>query len=164
MGESLDIPGRKAVRSPMQWAPGPGGGFTTASPDSLRRPFPTGAYGPDKVSVAAQLDRPGSMHTWTRQLIRRRRALPEIGLGSHTLVDVGSPEVLGLRYEWAGRDLLTLHNFADHPVEVEIGDFLGKGPHVDLWSDSDYESEGPRFDISAHGYRWIRIGSDRLFL
>jgi trehalose synthase len=164
MGENLDIPGRKAVRSPMQWAPEPGGGFTTASPDALRRPFPTGAYSPEHISVAAQIDRPESTHTWMKRLIRRRRALPEIGLGDYAMVEVGAPEVLALRFEWAGRTLLTLHNFSDEPVDVDLGDELGDGRHLDVWSDRDYESAPNTHEMSANGYRWIRVGSDRLFL
>ena len=35
MGEDLDAPGRMAVRSPMQWSPGPTGGFSTAAPGRL---------------------------------------------------------------------------------------------------------------------------------
>ena len=30
MGENLDLPGRMAVRTPMQWQPGEIGGFSTA--------------------------------------------------------------------------------------------------------------------------------------
>jgi len=162
MGENLDIPDRKAVRSPMQWAPEPGGGFTTAPSEELRRPLPTGSYAPEKVSVSAQMDQPGSTHTWMKGLIRCRRALPEVGLGDYTIVEVGAPEVLALRFEWAGRKLLTLHNFAARPVEVDIGDELGDEAHIDVWSDSEYEST--RFSLSANGYRWIRVGSDRIFL
>lgn len=164
MGENLDIPGRRAVRSPMQWAPGQGGGFTTAEPDDLRRPFPTGPYSPENVNVSAQMDQPDSIHTWMKSLIRRRRALPEIGLGDYATLDIGAPEVLALRFDWAGRSLLTMHNFASEPVEVDIADELGDGSYIDVWADTDYESVPARFKLSANGYRWLRVGSDRLFL
>ena len=46
MGENLDLPGRMAVRTPMQWQPGPLGGFCTARrPGDLVRPFPSGRTG-----------------------------------------------------------------------------------------------------------------------
>src|SRR5690606_36407475 len=38
MGENLDVPGRLAVRTPMQWSAGPTAGFTTADPDRLITP------------------------------------------------------------------------------------------------------------------------------
>lgn len=164
MGENLEIPGRKAVRSPMQWTSGPSGGFSSAPPEDLRRPLPKGAYSPEKVNVSAQMDDPDSTFNWMRSLIRRRRALPEIGLGNYRLVDVGSPEVLALRFDWAGRRLLTLHNFADREIEVDIGDEVGDEDTLDVWSDSSYDSAARTFTMPANGYRWIRIGSQHWFL
>ena len=41
MGEDLAAEGRMAVRTPMQWAPGRNGGFSTAAPRRLiQRPVP----------------------------------------------------------------------------------------------------------------------------
>jgi trehalose synthase len=164
MGENLDIPGRLAVRSPMQWAPGPGAGFSSAPVDDLRRRPPTGAYSPDRVNVDAQIDDPDSTLSWMRRLIRRRRILPEFGLGDYSLVEVGSSKVLALRFEWAGRTLLTLHNLSDQQVEVDISEVLGDEPVVDVWSDSTYLPAERAFPLSANGFRWIRIGSERLLV
>ena len=164
MGENLDIPGRRSVRSPMQWAPGPGGGFSAAAPEELRRPLPEGPYSPDNVNVSSQIYDPGSVLTWMRRLIWRRRSLPEIGLGKSSLVEVGSPAVLGLQFEWADRKLLTLHNFSDQEVEVDVGEVVGDEPFFDVWTDSSYDPAAKSFTLRADGYRWMRIGSDRWFL
>ena len=45
MAENLDIPGRLAVRSPMQWTGGVNGGFSTAAKQRLTRPLTEGLYG-----------------------------------------------------------------------------------------------------------------------
>ena len=42
MAENLDIPGRLAVRTPMQWTGGANGGFSTAAKRRLTRPLPDG--------------------------------------------------------------------------------------------------------------------------
>lgn len=164
MGENLDIPGRRAVRSPMQWAPGPGGGFSEVPSDELRRPMPEGRFSPDNVNVSAQMGDPDSTLNWMKRLIRRRSALPELGLGDYALVEVGAPEVLAIRFEWAGRKLLTLHNFSDSAVEVDIGEHVGDEPLLDVWTDSAYDDAGKAFKLPANGYRWMRIGSERWFL
>ena len=46
MAENLDIPGRLAVRTPMQWTGGANGGFSKAPKRRLTRPLPDGLYGP----------------------------------------------------------------------------------------------------------------------
>jgi maltose alpha-D-glucosyltransferase/alpha-amylase len=163
MGENLEIPGRRAVRSPMQWAPGPGGGFSSASPEDLRRPMPSGAYSPDKINVIRQLDDSDSTLSWMKRLIGRRRWLPEIGLGRYRIVDVGATEAFGIQYEWADRKLLTVANFSQRAVEVDISEAVGKGSFSDVWADVSYQP-GTTFELSGNGYRWIRIGSEQWFL
>src|SRR6478735_5438822 len=78
MAENLDIEGRYAVRSPMQWSAEPNGGFSTVTdPAQLRRPLTTGRFGPDRVNVADQRRDPHSLLNWLERLIRRRRECPE---------------------------------------------------------------------------------------
>src|SRR5690606_16585390 len=60
MGENLDVPGRLAVRTVMQWDGTRHGGFTT-SRRKLDRPSPDGAWGPERISVAAQRGDPDSL-------------------------------------------------------------------------------------------------------
>jgi hypothetical protein len=52
MGENLSVHGRSAVRTPMQWSPAHGAGFSTADPSRFAAPLVEGAYGPEKVNVA----------------------------------------------------------------------------------------------------------------
>lgn len=145
----------------MQWDPSPGGGFSDAPVEELRRPPPSGTYSPEEISVRTQMDDPDSTLSWMRRLIQRRRSLPELGLGDYSLVEVGSSKVLAIRFEWAGRTLLTLHNFSGRRVEVDIADQMGGEPGFEVWSDSTYESADDQFALSANGFRWIRIGSEK---
>ena len=64
----LDRFGRDGCRQPMQWAPGPGGGFTTGTPW-----LPPAD--PDARNVESQLADPGSILALFRDLIARRRGL-----------------------------------------------------------------------------------------
>ena len=59
MGENLDVEGRLAVRTPMQWDAGPNGGFSTAPTRRLTRPQPTGLSSPEHVNAARPAAGPG---------------------------------------------------------------------------------------------------------
>ena len=78
MAENLDLPGRMAVRTPMQWQPGALGGFsTTPTADRLCRPFPAGRFCPDAVNVVRQRRDPDCLLSFVRQRIRGYRECPE---------------------------------------------------------------------------------------
>ena len=158
MGENLDIPGRLAVRSPMQWTDEDGAGFSAAPADQLHRPVTTGAFGPGNVNAAAQIRDPHSMLSWMKDLIDRHRDVPEFGMGAHSVVDVGVPEVLVSRSEWRDGVVLTLHNFSEQAVEVAIeAELAGRRP-VEIWSDRDYgESSPDGIKVEGSGYRWFRL-------
>jgi trehalose synthase len=52
MAENLDIEGRMAVRTPMQWSAERNGGFSTAATSRVRRPVVTGPFAPEHVNVS----------------------------------------------------------------------------------------------------------------
>ena len=79
MGENLDVEGRLAVRTPMQWDAGPNGGFSTAPKRRLTRPQPDGLFGPEHVNALDQRQDPDSLWSFVRTLIRRYRQMPQIG-------------------------------------------------------------------------------------
>ena len=94
MGENLDVEGRLAVRTPMQWDDGPNGGFSTAPKRRLTRPQPGGLFGPAHVNAAAQRQDPDSLWSFIRLLIRRYRQMPQIGWSDIEVLDHDVPAVL----------------------------------------------------------------------
>ena len=97
MGENLDIEGRMAVRSPMQWSPERNGGFSTAAPSRVRRPVVEGAFGPEHVNVADQRGDPDSLLEFVSLLIRRYRESPELGWADFTDPRPAPPQRAGSR-------------------------------------------------------------------
>ena len=87
MGENLEIDGRLAVRTPMQWTDQRNGGFSNAAPSRLRRPLTTGAFGPEHVNVAAQRHDPESLLAFVHLLVRRYRESPELGWADFAVLD-----------------------------------------------------------------------------
>jgi maltose alpha-D-glucosyltransferase/alpha-amylase len=156
MGEDLDLDGRMSVRTPMQWSPGPGGGFSAA--DRLVRPMPGGAFGPDRVSVAAQRRGEDSLLRWLTRLIHARRETPALGWGTSTLLETDPPALLAHRCDWQDSTVITVHNLSSSPVgtELDLGESLGRAD--DLLEPREHQVRGGRLrvDLDAYGYLWLR--------
>ncbi len=100
MGENLDVPGRRSLRTPMQWKPEANGGFTRAGAEAMPRSLVEGDFGPEHGNMADQMRDPDSMLGWMQRLIGRRPETPEFGMGTGRLIDVGASEVLAVRSDW----------------------------------------------------------------
>lgn len=164
-GEDLSQNERDAVRSPMQWADEHRGGFSRGTGDLLRPVVEDGPWGFHDTNVAAQRGRPGSLLTRVQQLVRCRRACPEIGWGDTDVVEELPEQVLGLVSAWRGTRVLTLHNFSAEPVRCapKIADahhlvaLLG-GPDEAAPGQLD---PGGEIELQGYGYRWYRIDGER---
>lgn len=116
MNDAPELPDRDAVRTPMQWEPGEGAGFSTSA--QTRRPI-VGGVG---VSVEEQLADDSSLLHRLRGLIQQRKAHPELGTAPFEAVETGHAGVLG--FQRGG--LLCLHNFTVQTVDlgpVELGPY-----------------------------------------
>jgi maltose alpha-D-glucosyltransferase/alpha-amylase len=163
MAENLAIPGRLSVRSPMQWSNDKSAGFSTAGPDQLRRPVVrTRNYRPAAVNVADQRQEEHSLLNWMERLIRRRRECPEIGWGAWRVLETDQKAVLGLRYDWGERILLTFHNLSSKPCVATLTSArdpdwqslvhqFGRGDH-ELRRDGSLTVE-----LEGYGSRWLRV-------
>ena len=165
MGEDLEADGRMAVRTPMQWAAAANGGFSTAPRRRVIRRITEGAYGPEHVSVSAQLHDPDSLWSWMRTLIAIRRSCPEIGWGTMTVLEHDADEaVLAHRVEVPESAVVAVHNLSSEartvsirvdPLEVHADD-----PEVsDLLSRAEVAVEDGRLQVVLDGYgvRWLRL-------
>ena len=150
MGDNLAARGRMSVRTPMQWTDEPAGGFSTAEPAELCVPTADGELGPEHVNVAAQEHDAESLLNWTTRIVRLRRETPEIGWGDPARVPVDDGAVLALRYEWRGRTVVCVHNFAGREASVSLPDV---GELVDVLAG---RRTSPDVELEPYGYRWLR--------
>jgi len=163
MGEHLELHGRLAVRSPMQWTDYGNGGFSTAPPDRFVRSMPAkGDYGYEAVNVRRQRGDPDSLLNWMSRLIRTRRECTEIGVGEHTKLNTGGEAVLGLRYDVEGSAILVFNNLTGRRCDVtlDLSDDEA-ATATDLFADRQYDPIKPgklRTRLNPYGYRWLRIG------
>jgi maltose alpha-D-glucosyltransferase / alpha-amylase len=162
MGDDLSLNERDAVRTPMQWSPRPGAGFSSAK--KLVHPMiEEGVYGCAHVNVEDQKRESDSLLRWMTRMIRLRKECPEIGWGEWEILDTGSPHLLAMRFEWRGNSILTLHNFSDHAEDGQMVVNREGGENlVDLIEHRDSEAVSRRrhdIALEAHGYRWFRVGT-----
>ena len=164
MGENLDIPGRLAVRSPMQWTGGDNGGFSRATKRRLTRPLPEGLYGPERVNAADQRRDHGSFWWFMRNLIYTYREQPETGWSNIEILKQPNRAVLAhVCREESGWAMAALHNFAADSclVPIEIDDLPPGSILVDLLNDLTeipLDAHGRvEIDLEPYGYRWLRV-------
>ena len=164
MGENLDVPGRLAVRTPMQWSPQRNGGFSGARPSQLRRPLVTRA-----------------LRARTRQRRRpaqRRRLAAELRHAAH-------PPISGLTRARVGQTSTSWSSRTDTcwrtsapgttgvssrsttwlptgcTVALDLDDGYAAYHLVDLLQDADatpVDDKGrAELTLDGYGYRWLRL-------
>ncbi len=162
MGENLDIPGRLAVRSPMQWGTNRNGGFSAAAPSRLRRPVTAGSFGPEHVNVSDQRADPDSLLNFITLLVRRYRESPELGWSEPRILDQPHRTVIAQDSRWQDRRLVTVHNLASErcTVPLRLEDCEPDCVLVDLLEDgrTHLDDQGRvEITLEGYGYRWLRV-------
>ena len=116
MGENLSLPGRIAVRGPMQWSPRHAGGFSTgtdAVPAGLRRAARTAtARSTCSTSATSPARCTRGWPTRSGSAGNARNWAGETGARS----DVGDPRVLAIETRWRDGRVVTLHNLSAEPA------------------------------------------------
>jgi maltose alpha-D-glucosyltransferase/alpha-amylase len=161
MGENLSLPGRIAVRGPMQWSSGHAGGFSAAA-DLYRPACAGGPYGYHTVNVLDQRHQPGSLYSWMAHAIRVRRECPELGWGEWRTLDVGDAHVLAIENRWRDGHLVTLHNLSARPVAIRLpADVIGSEPATGVRQVLGDGPSAPAIDqditMDGYGFRWLRL-------
>jgi maltose alpha-D-glucosyltransferase/alpha-amylase len=162
MGENLRLPGRNAIRTPMQWSDATNGGFSTGPKKNLTRPVISGGeFGYETVNVTAQRHDPGSLLVWFERMIRALRECPEIGSGRCAPVDVELPPgVLAHRADGTTGSMVFLHNLTGQPCSVDLSTLAGEASDPEqVLADHDYPPlDGlAKLQLARYGYRWIRL-------
>jgi maltose alpha-D-glucosyltransferase / alpha-amylase len=155
MGEDLSLPDRVAVRTPMQWTAGENAGFSKAPP-VLVQPGPVdhGRYGYQKVNVAEQELRAGSLLSRVSQLTHRRREIGDCPSGSCEAMAFERRSVFGVLHHRPDDGVLMLANLSTDEARLS----LPYDVEADLLADGEYEpATKDLVRIAGHGYRWLRV-------
>jgi len=112
---------RSRCRTPMQWRPGPGAGFTSG------RPWLRLAADADRRNVAVEAGDPTSVYAAYRRLVRFRKTAPALRVGSMERRESGTPDVLAWVRSAESQRLLVLVNFVGEPRRVDLIAVFGDG-------------------------------------
>ena len=161
MGDDLELEEREAVRTPMQWADEPNGGFSAAD-ETVTPVIDHGVWSYEHINVAEQRRDPDSFLNWTARMIRVRKECPEIGWGEWSIIDAGAESVLAMCYRWRGNAVLVLHNFGQSPHEAVLHlDDEDADRLSDLLEEEEVHADEDgalRVPLDALDYRWFRVG------
>jgi trehalose synthase len=159
MGENLELQGRLAMRSTMQWNDGPHGGFGPADGAAPHRFPPEGPYGPEHLNVSAQRADPDSLLNWVAGAVRTRRQIPELGAGRWSVLQTDDDAVLAHCCEMEDSSFVAVHSFAgeDRRVDVDTG-AAGSLLRVLNAPGTDVDQHDARLviDLPGHGYVWLQ--------
>jgi alpha-glucosidase len=136
-------PGRDRMRTPMQWSAADGAGFTEPGVEPW---LPLGDHG--TRNVESQRNDPGSILSFTRELIALRRRLSELQTG--TYAQLTAPEDV---WAWRrGEGITVALNLSDRETRVQ-----GVGGTVAASSPGGREGEPVQAEISLRGWEGVVI-------
>ena len=164
LGDNLAAEGRLSVRVPMQWTPGPGGGFSTADPSTFPAPLAAAPFDAERVNVRDQSRDPDSLLSFFRRLVEAYRACPELAWGKVQVLDPGpdAGSVLAHRADVDGVTVVAVHNVADRAVTapLPLAGLEGVALYDVVAAEGSTETVGDDGTLAvalpSYGYRWLR--------
>ncbi len=160
MGDDLSLPGRAAVRTPMQWDASKNAGFSSAAPRDLYLPvIDHGTYSYERINVEAQRKDKNALLHHIRRLIKQRKAHLIIGSGSWRTVATDDDQVFALLYESGKKALLVVHNLSGEELCVRLD--IGAAPQR-LKESVQWQKHKDSIDLNAlklmpYASRWIEM-------
>jgi glycosidase len=129
-GEEIGMPNAasnrdEAKRTPMRWSDRAFGGFSTTQPWQL---FSTTD---PNINVEAQ-QKPGTLWSLYKNLIRIRQANPALRVGGYTPLETGNSRVFGFVRQYNNQKIAVLLNLDSDPqaVRLKLGSSLPRGAAV----------------------------------
>jgi maltose alpha-D-glucosyltransferase/alpha-amylase len=164
MGDNIWLPDRNGVRTPMQWNPHPGAGFSEADPQRFYSPLiQEDRFSYRKVNVLSQKSDPDSLFNWIRNTLRLRKSHPAFGMGDIQILPSNNPEVLAHLRRRESESLLVLNNFSPHLQHIFLESIPTTGKTIlDLFSQEELVFPGEsnwRFELPPYGFRWYQIST-----
>lgn len=121
MGENLSLPGRWAVRTPMQWSPGANAGFSQAfSHKLLRDVIDFGPFSYKELNVSTQQCDDDSLLQMVKKLIRLKKQFHFLQAQNFEVMKVDTEHIFGIKYQEGDQTLMILSNLHNSKIDLEL--------------------------------------------
>jgi maltose alpha-D-glucosyltransferase/alpha-amylase len=162
MGEDLSLNERDSIRTPMQWANAPNGGFSSALAKRLVLPaIRGGEFGYERVNVAAQQSDPHSFLNALERMNRLRRRSPEFGTARCEWLETSDPAVLAHACSGERSCLFAIHNLSRREIDVTVKFGRKVEGLFDVLNNRDApvaKDGDQQIHLKPYGYIWLREG------
>ena len=166
MGDNVHLADRNGVRTPMQWTPGPNGGFSTAPAAALVLPVIDDAvYGAAAVNVERQEQIEQSLLRRVAALLRVRHQHQAFGRGTIAFFQCGNPKVLAFERVCGQDRMVVIANLARSEQRAAV-EFPAALRGFQLVNAVDGSSSLPQIgampyelSLPAQGWRWFELVS-----
>ncbi len=162
MGDNIWLHDRTGVRTPMQWADLPNGGFSTADPAALYCPVINDeAYGYQRINVTAQQANPDSLLNRMREMIRVRKMHSAFGQGEIRLLESPRRSVLAFLRTHGDETILSVNSLSSSPqtAVLDLAGFAGIQP-TDLFTGErllPIEKRPYRLELGRYQFFWLHL-------
>lgn len=166
MGENLTLPGREALRTPMQWSSQRSGGFSSVEQEDLASPvLLDSAYGYHAVNVESQRRSSRSLLRLVRSLTEIRAGSQSLTSGSYSEIESSSPAVFAYVRSVSTEAVLCVFNFSHYPVaaELDLAKYEGRHPS-EMAGRAPFPTVGTSpyvLTLPGHGFYWLNLAADR---
>jgi len=166
MGDNVHLADRNGVRTPMQWTPGPNGGFSTAPAAALVLPvIDDPVYGAAAVNVERQEQIEQSLLRRVAALLRVRHQHQAFGRGTIAFFQCGNPKVLAFERVCGQDRMVVIANLARSEQRAAL-EFPAALRGFQLVNAVDGSSSLPQIgampyelSLPAQGWRWFELVS-----
>ncbi|MGV3762780.1 alpha-amylase family glycosyl hydrolase [Parapedobacter sp.] len=122
MGDDLNLPERRSVRTAMQWSSSENAGFSDATPQAMQYPLiRDGSFSYHHINVAGEVAHPTSLWNEVKNMISIRRTEYHLfAEGQFASLETNNEALFAISYELEKRQLVIVHNFKGTTENAEI--------------------------------------------
>jgi maltose alpha-D-glucosyltransferase/alpha-amylase len=157
MGDNIWLDDRNGVRTPMQWRDAPHGGFADPEAKPYSPAIDSEEYGYARVNVAAAQADHGSLLYFIRHLVRTRKSLPALGMGSFHWAQ-NARSVAAFTRNLPNAQVLCLNNLRGDDQGFSMP-WVGPAPEVSCGAVRRFALANGRLEIDLGPYEFAWLSS-----